>query len=216
MGVEMNRLKSASVLEKVTGNVVTESALTLVSVVAGGALTALLPVLSKSLASARHSQRVESALADISEVLEEHAGILKELTDSQFKLINEAVLTILQTTNDEKLRYLRRVVENGMAMDDLDHQEATILPRIIRDISAEEIEFLVRNASYKKIQLGIISSDVLSETVLTVPADGDNELIVSGLISLGLVISAGPTMDDSGLLKFSSGVSKLITLLKEA
>jgi hypothetical protein len=101
-------------------------------------------------------------------------------------------------------------------MDDLDHQEATILPRVIRDISAEEIEFLVRNASYKKIQLGITSSDVLSETVLTVPADGDEELIVSGLISLGLVISAGPTMDDSGLLKFSSGVSKLITLLKEA
>lgn len=210
-----NKFKSATTLEKAAGSLVAESALTLVSVVSGGALTALLPVLSKSLASARHNKRVEEALAEISSTLEAHSEVLRNLTDSQYKLINETVLTILQTTSAAKLRYLKNVVQNGMGMPELEHQEATILSRIIRDISAEEVDFLIRNFSYEKMQLGTATDDVISKEILAVPSGGDAELVISGLMSLGLVISAGPTFDDSGLLRFSSGVAKLIALLKE-
>lgn len=207
-------LKPKTKLEKVAGSLVTESALTILSVVTSSPLAALLPVLTKSLASERHRQRVEDALADISTVLECYSEVLRNLTDSQYKLINETVLTILQTTSLEKLKYLQNVVQNGLQAADLSQQDVTVLSRVIRDISAEEVDFLCRNFSYQRIQLGVTSGDVLSDTVLTVSAGGQDELLISGLISLGLIISAGPTMDDSGLLRFSNGVPKLIALLK--
>lgn len=210
----MNKLKSPTKIETIAGSHVTESGLTLVGVVSGVPLAALLPVLSNSLASGRHKKRVEEALAEISSTLDAQAEIVRNLTDSQYKLINEIVLTILQTTSAPKLKYLRNVVQNGLQMPELEHQEATVLSRIIRDISAEEVDFLVRNFSYKKIQLGITTSDSPLPEVLRVSADGRDELIVSGLMSLGLVITAGPTIGDSGLFKFSSGVAKLIALLK--
>lgn len=207
-------MKPKTKLEKVAGSLVTESALTILSVVTSSPLAALLPVLTKSLASERHRQRVEDALADISTVLECYSEVLRNLTDSQYKLINETVLTILQTTSLEKLKYLQNVVQNGLQAADLSQQDVTVLSRVIRDISAEEVDFLCRNFSYQRIQLGVTSGDVLSDTVLTVSAGGQDELLISGLISLGLIISAGPTMDDSGLLRFSNGVPKLIALLK--
>ncbi len=208
-------MKPETTLEKVAGNLATESALTVLSVVTSSPLAALLPVLSKSLASERHRKRVEEALAGISSVLESHAEILRNLTDSQYKLINETVLTILQTTNSEKLKYLQNVVRNGLRAADLNQQDVTVLSRIIRDISAEEVDFLIRNFSFEKIQLGMTTGNALPKTVLTVSTGGQDELLMSGLMSLGLVISAGPKISDSGLLRFSNGVAKLIALLKK-
>jgi hypothetical protein len=207
-------LQPPTALEKIAGSVVTESTLTLVGVLSGSPLGALLPVLAKSLASERQRQRVEAALAEINSVLETQGEALRNLTDPQYKLINETILAFLHTTSVEKLSYLRRAVRNGLEMSAIQPEEAVVLSRVIRDISAEEADFLVRNFSYERIQLGVAEGPTI-RGVLVVPAGGRDELILSGLISLGLIIPAGPTMDDQGIMRFSNSVAKLIALLWE-
>lgn len=200
-------------LENFAGSVSSEAALTLVGVLSGNPLAALLPVLSNSLASGRQKKRVEAALADINSVLTIHANTLRNINDAQYKLINEVILTLLHTTTEEKLVYLRRAVRNSLEEPDMQAAEAAALSRIIRDISAEEADFLISSFSYQRIQLG--DANGAEDGVLVIPIGGREELVVSGLISLGLLISAGPTIDDIGLLRFSNAVAKVIALLHE-
>jgi len=208
-------LQPPTIVEKVAGSVVTESALTVLAVALGGALLApLLPVLAKSLASERQMRRIEAALSEITSWLESNDKALLNLTDAQYKFINEVVLAVLHTTSDEKLSYLRRAIRNGLAMTDIQPQESVFLSRVLRDISAEETDFLVREFSHKRIQLGAAPSGGELPGTLVVPEGSRNELMVSGLISLGLLIPAGPTVNDLNLLRFSNGVAKLIMLLR--
>jgi hypothetical protein len=204
-------LQPPTAVERVAGSVATESALTVVGALLRGPLAPLLPVLAKSLASERQKQRVEAALSEIGSVLEAHHQALQNLTDAQYKLINEAILAVLHTTSDEKLSYLRRAVRNGLAMTDIQPEESVVLSRVIRDISAEEAAFLVQNFSHKRIQLGTASGPA---GIFVVSEGGRSELIVSGLISLGLLIPAGPTIDDQGVMRFSNSVAKLLALLR--
>ena len=99
-------------------------------------------------------------------------------------------------------------------MPEIPSEEAVVLSRIVRDISAEEADFLLRHFSYQRLQLGVAQGSISSDA-LVVPAGGREELIVSGLVSLGLLIPAGPTFDDSGLMRFSNVVGKVIALLRE-
>lgn len=206
-------LQPATAVEKIAGSVATESALTVVGALAGGPLAPLLPVLAKSLASERQQRRIEAALSEIGSLLEAHDQALRNLTDAQYKLINETILAILHTTSDEKLSYLRRAVRNGLAMSEIQSEESVVLSRLIRDISAEEADFLVQNFSHERIQFGI-TSEPATPGVFVLPEGGRNELIVSGLISLGLLIPAGPTMDDQGVMRFSNSVAKVLALLR--
>ena len=206
-------LQPPTVIEKVAGSVVTESALTVVGALAGGPLAPVLPVLAKSLASERQKGRIEAALSEISSVLEAHDLALRNLTDAQYKLINETILAILHTTSDEKLSCLRRAIRNGLAMSEIQPAESVVLSRVIRDISAEEADFLVQNFSHERIQFGSTSKPV-APGIFVLPEGGRNELIVSGLISLGLLIPAGPTIDDQGVMRFSNTVAKVLALLR--
>lgn len=198
-------------LEKIAGNTLTETALTVVAALVGGPVAPLLPVLASSLASQRQKNRVETCLREITEILQEQGEAIKNISDSQYKLINETVLTALHTTSGQKLKYLRQVVRNSLVIKELDDEDAVILSRIIRDISADEATFLLSHFHHKRIQLGVLSEN--TPRSLVVKSNGRDELTLAGLISLGLVIPAGPTIDDSGLLRFSSIVGKVITLL---
>ena len=157
---------------------------------------------------------MQAALIAISNLLESHEQKLRDLSDGQYKLISEAILAFLQTTSPEKLRYLRYAVQNSLDMPEIQSEEAIVLSRIVRDISAEEADFLLRNFSYQKIQLGFAQGDI-AKNVLIIQSGGREELIVSGLMSLGLVIPSGPTISDGGLMRFSNVVAKLIVLLQK-
>jgi hypothetical protein len=210
----MTHLPPPTLIERVADSPVTGAGLTLISTVPGAPVAALLlPILGNTLASGRYKQRVEQALASVSAVLEAHSEQLHTLTDSQFKLVNEAVLAILHTTSDEKLLYLRRAIQNSLIVPDLQPEEAVILARVIRDISAEEAHFLITNFSYKRIQVGRINENV--HDALVVESGGRDEMIISGLTALGLILPAGPTMDDMGLVRFSNVVAKVIALLRD-
>ena len=211
----MSQPKLSSIVESVSGNIITESALTVLAAISGGPLAALLPVLATSLANGRQKKRVEKALIDINLVLEKHAIEIRDLTDEQYKIINETVLTLLQTTHFEKLKYLRAVIENTILMQNIQPQEAAILSRVVRDISAEEAAFVINNFSFEGFHLIATSPEQqFADNILRINPASRDALKVSGLLSLGLLSPAEPTYDAPNVLRFSGIVAKLIVLLK--
>lgn len=213
----MSTHKDPSALERTTGNVVTESALTLLAAVAGGPLAPLLPVLAKSLAAERQKARVEQALSEINQVLQNHEADIRALNDAQYKIINETVLALLQTTHTEKLKFLRYAVENVLTIPEILPDEAVILSRIVRDISAEEATFLIRTFSYAGILLFALKEGQKPtlDDVLFVDPKSKDSLIVSGLLALGLLVPGDTTYGGPNILRYSALVAKLIALLRK-
>ncbi|MDT9002439.1 hypothetical protein RQP53_24370 [Paucibacter sp. APW11] len=150
----------------------------------------------------------------MNDLLERHEEQLENLTDQQFKLINETVLALLHTTSEEKMALLRNAVQNGMTAAELPSQEAVFLSRIIRDISFEEADFLLRNFEYDRIWLNETTHAGDERNTLVVKPSTTDGHVVLGLVTLGLITTAEPTYDDSGHLKFSPLVAKLIALLE--
>jgi hypothetical protein len=210
----LNILKKESFTEKISGNPTTESALTLISALSGNPVSALLPLLSNSLANGRHKKRVEAALTEVNKILAQHEEKIRSLTDGQYKLINETILSFLQTTSSKKINYLKNVIRNTLKVEETATEDGVFLSRTIRDISADEILFLLKHFLYEKIQIGN-SSSTMPRNVLTIKSNSKGELICSGLISLGLIVPSGPTFDDQGLWRFSGLVAKLIVLLQD-
>lgn len=211
----MSALKPPTTLEIVSGSLPTELALTTVATIAsgGGVLAPLLPVLAASLASQRHRGRVEEALVEIQATLEAHSDVIKNISDGQYQLINETVLALLRATSTEKIQLLKSAVKNTINIAPMLSQEVVVLGRIIRDISAEEADFLVKHFGFDRVQLASSTTDY-EQKVLTVHPDSPDGLIVVGLVSLGLLTAAEPTFDDSGLLRFAPITAKFLALIK--
>lgn len=211
----MQTLQPPSRLERTAGHITTEATLTAIGALAGGPLAALLPVLGTSLAAERQKARVEAALHDIDQVLHSHADALRALSDDQYKIVNEAILALLHTTSEEKMAYLRRVVRNVLSMATVASQESVVLSRIVRDISADEARFLVANFGFELVQ--VASADVDHKMkVFNVKPGSSEALVVTGLVSLGLLEAAEPTWEEDDLLRFSPVTAKLIALLQDA
>jgi len=211
----MGKLTSPTAVEQVSGHLTTQTALTVISAIAAGPLVALLPVLAGSIAAERQKARIEKCLAEISFILQEHSDFIRSLSDEQYKLVNESVLALLQTTDQKKLDYLRSVVANSLTTSNLEFQEAAVLSRVIRDISAEEADYLIRTFQYQGIHLmAPAEGQEFTDNILRVDPSTRDALIVSGLMSLGLLIPAEPTYSAPSILRFSGIVAKLILLLR--
>ncbi len=208
--------RKPSTLERVSGNLLTQSALTALAAVTGGPLAPLLPVLATSLAATRQQRRIEAELNAIQKLLAERPQAIENLSDEQYKLINETVLAVLQTTQAEKLKLLRNAIQNSLTLEGMQSREAVMLSRIIRDISTEEADFLLRTFQYEGIQILDAAADF--ETVdglLNLSRASNDALNVSGLLSLGLLTPAESRFDSLGVMRFSSLAAKVIALLRE-
>lgn len=212
----MDEPKSPTVIEQAAGHVLTQSVLTIISVISAGPLAALLPVLAGSLAAERQKARVELCLSEITSILSGHDQEIRNLSDEQYKIINETVLALFHTTEQEKLKYLRAIVANTLNVHDFKPQEATVLSRVVRDISAEEAEYVIRTFRYSGIHLmATEKGQEFSDNILRVDPHSRDAFIVGGLMSLGLLVPAEPTWNAPNVLRFSSIVVKLIVLLRE-
>ena len=190
-----------------------KSSLAMLAVADGGVVSAVLPILAKSLASERQKKRFEQAISDIGDTLKMHEQAIRELSDAQYKLIGGVILALTQTTDDDKVQYLKLAVQNGLHQTEIRRQEAVMLGRLLRDISAEEACFLIGNFGFERVWFN--ESPVNgSENIIAVKPSSLDGLVVAGLISLGLLLPAEPTWDDSGLLRFAPLVAKLLALLR--
>ena len=206
----MSRLDKPTKFELLTGNLIAEAGITALAAYLATPLASLLPVLSKSLASGRHQKRVEKALFEINEMLTKHEKEIRNLTDAQYKIINETILTILQTVEEEKIKYLKSAIENNIIEDKVSMTSAYILSRILRDISVEEILFLINNRNYKMIFLGGQSSH---DDVINIDPHSNQGILFSGLIAMGLMVPGIPIMGTQGNYEFSPIVSKILEVI---
>lgn len=173
-------------------------------------LAALLPVLANSLAAERHKKRVDKTLGEIDAQLRAHSDVLQSLSDDKFKFVNEVVLAVLQTTEDEKLAYLKQAISNGLRTD-ADLGYSAQLSRILRDIAAAEIRFLIENFQFERI---VFDVEPGTDRGLRVNGGSSQEVAVTGLIALGLIVPAGSTIKTSGAYRFSPLVAKLVALVR--
>lgn len=210
----MTTIKPPTSFERITGSLPTNIGLTAIGAAAGTPLAALLPVLGQTLAAKRQQQRIEAALKEIDAILKRHEASLQSLSDEQYKFINEAIAALLSTTNVQKMTLLRNAVENGIGSTALPSHEATFLGRVVRDISAEEANFLFQKFAYERIWLSELPPAEDERQTLAIKPNTNEGEIVLGLISLGLVTTAEPTWDDSGLLRYTPFAAKVIALLR--
>lgn len=213
-------LPKKSALESVAGSLPTEIGTTLLAAFSGTPVAALLPILTGTLANKRHMERVERALTEISAELEKQKEALANITDAQYKLINEAILATLQATDEEKLQYLRNVLSNAIRDDHIAPQKADFLSRVIRDMSAKEAQFLVRNSHYERILIlsntvkaGVQSGNQFSDETFRANIVAEDGIAATGLISLGLLIPSEPAYENSGTHRWAAIVEQLVALL---
>lgn len=211
--MDKSGLPKKTALEAITGSLPTEIGTTLLAAFCGTPVAALLPILTSTLANTRHRERVERTLVAMSEELERQKEALVNITDAQYKLINEAILATLQATDENKLQYLRNVLSNAVRNDDTSPQEADFLSRVIRDLSANEAKFLVENGRYTNVTFGADAIGSMTGQLLEVDPSSEDALIVTGLVSLGLLIMGDTRWGVSGHLQWSPAAKQLLALL---
>lgn len=204
-----------TVLEKVTSSLPVKGAANVVGVL-GATITplaAFVPFLVDSFASGRQAKRLELMFQELRELTEQHTDQLRNLTDDQYKVVNEAISAAFYTIDQEKIVLLKRAAANAFLNADAVGQLSDALARVIRDISAAEAAFVVKNFSYEMIV--VTDESVEIPKTLSVKPHSTDEIILSGLINLGLLYSKVPRYD---LIAFewSPLVVKLILLLNDA
>lgn len=171
-------------VEKVTGHPVTAAGVTGFAALAAVATPAaiFLPGLSSSLVAQRQEKRFQRFVDDAIAYLNKHEEQLRDITDTQYQLINDAVVSALNTLDERKLEYLRHAISNALYKD-VDPIRSASISRIVRDITAEEADFLLRAEPYKHVTL----AHTEDPDTLQVDPDSRDAVAMSGLLSLGLL-----------------------------
>ena len=136
-------VEKSTIVESVSSSLAVGSAVTITAAIVGGPVAALLPLLMTTLANGRHKKRVESALDELNEELGRISEDLTAISDAQYKFINESIITILHSPDDAKIKFLKTGINNAMVSDRIDLHQAGLLSRILRDITVEELTFLI-------------------------------------------------------------------------
>lgn len=128
-------------------------------------------------------------------------------------LVNEAVLAVFNTVDDRKLTYLRRAVARVLKATGIEQHEAVLLSRLVRDLSAEEVRFMLDHETNGRLWFNEMTP--VEKVAFQVSPSSPDGLVVNGLVSLGLLMPAEPTWDESGMLRWAPIVPKLMALLRE-
>jgi signal transduction protein with GAF and PtsI domain len=182
-------MKKSGLIEKIENHPVVQAGVTLISSYHPAA--GILPTLLSSAANTRMEKRIEEAIEDLERQVSSIQEQVATMNDAQYKLVCET-LSHLQRTNDpEKIEYLKRAVLNGVKANDLTSEKAYIISRIVRDVSAVEIDFIMAAAKYLRIRLEVPNQDgsipITDQTTYTVAEGYANQTIIAGLRSLGLL-----------------------------
>ncbi len=215
-----SNLPTPTMVERISGSVVTETALTLGAALAaaavvgttGALMVPILPVLAKYPAAERSKKRVEQALTEISADVERLSEELSKITDPNYRVLNEVILAVFQTTDEEKIKLLKTAVQNAVIGDALTVNESYALPRVLRDISPAEVRFIAQKFSYQRLQITEHGDHSDAEVFRTPPGSMDATLI-TGLSTLGLLEPGPTTYGGIGTMRFTTLAGKLLTLL---
>jgi len=206
-------MEKEGAIEKSAGSLPAKITMVALAAFSGNPLAIFLPLLTDSLAGSRHKRRVEKAIKEIERVLEEHGDKLKDLSDSQYKIISEAILTVFQTIERQKLEYLKCAIKNTFNYPYTTTSDAERISRIIRDISADEAAFLIKNQSYELFQVG--EKLRTKKKAFLIKPGSQAAVLIDGLTSLGLMVIGGQTWDELFSYRFTPLAPKIIKMLQD-
>ena len=207
-----------SALEIASGNLGTKAAANAVAAL-GATITplaAFVPFLIDALASGRQAQRLEQMFSELTALTNAHSEQLKTLTDDQYKVVSEVISAAFYTVNQEKLQLLKRAATNAFLDSEAVANVSDSLSRVVRDISAAEAAFIMRNFKYELIAVSEKQFDPASmPPTLVVRPQSEEEIILSGLINLGLLYSKASRWDVVAF-EWSPLVVKFLRVIKDA
>lgn len=203
-------MNEKSSLEKVTESTITQSSVTALAAILGGPVAALLPLLTSTLAHGRHKARVEAALIELESKLFKLGDKIETISDAQYKFINECVITMSHSPDDDKVQFLLDAAVNSSAHDRLNLHEAGLISRILRDITVEELSLLIECNGSK-----LIFNDTQLDGCINIDRSSIDYEKATGLIGLGLLSKgqAEGTWDDHGEYIYTNIAKKIIELL---
>lgn len=208
-------MNKPSLLEKVASSFPAKGAANAVSVF-GATITplaAFVPFLIETLASGRQAERLETMFRELRALTEANAEKLRDLTDDQYKVVNEAISAAFYTIDQEKIEILKRAATNAFLHPDAVTQVSDSLSRVVRDISSAEVAFVICSFGYEKIV--VANETANTQTTLAIKPHSSDEVILSGLVNLGLLYPK-KSQWDSVPFEWSPLVAKLIRLLNDA
>ena len=205
-------MERKSTLEKLSDSLPAKITTTALAAFSGNPLAVFLPILTNTLAGSRHKERVEKAIIEIEKILKDHEEKIQYLSDAQYKIISETILTIFQTIDEAKLEYLKRAIKNSLLYSDISPHDAERISRIIRDISTAEAKFLIKSKSYEFFLVGNKTKN--PKKTLRLERGSTEAKIVDGLASLGLLLIGGETWNELFHFRFSPIASGIIRLLE--
>lgn len=211
-------MESKSLVEKVSGSTSVSAGVTVVAAISGTWLAALLPVFTTVIASGRFQKRIEDAIQDINRRLEVDHERINNLSDQQFKLVNESLQALFSCTDDEKIALLKTAAVNSVCVEDLDAHEATVLSRALREVSAVEMYFLRKIVVHKELMVVSRSESKAWEKpeeaeIFPIEAGSSDNAILAGLANLGLVISTGSGFGGTINYRPSNTARRLVELV---
>jgi len=195
----------------------------------GGAIPGLMQTLADIPVAKRHKERIDNALKELEVKLQPKIELLNAMNDNQYKIINEALSTISKTIESEKIEYLKKIIISSVEYSDYGDYESILISRIIRDITSEEIKFLIENFSYTSIEIyswykendnskenqkklsDLRKKITKSGGVLILP-NSQEAFVINGLANLGVFAPAELSLGFH-VYKFSPISVKLIALL---
>ncbi len=201
-------------VEKISGSPLTTIAATIVATVGTATsplLAPLLPVLTTIPAAIRHAKRVEQAIRDIELDLLAQKDQLQNLTDGQYEFVTATIAAVFSTVQRDKIELLRTAISNGIT-EPLDHCEAQFMSRVIRDVSPGEAQFLLDSIRFRVIHIG---PDPKNSEALNITRNSPKTVLVSGLVSLGLLGPGDTIYLEVSSYQFSPITAKAVALLSK-
>ncbi|MCG9027413.1 hypothetical protein [Laribacter hongkongensis] len=224
-------MQEASLGERIAGSSVLQGAATLAATVAPTVTSclfapvtlALLPVLMNGYMVNEHRIRIESEFDKLNAEIDSLRIDVAAITPEKFSFINECVLTMTQTLDSEKFKYLKNAILNTAQRDSrISFTDVAVFSRMIRDISVSELLFIKNNFYKENISISSherhselfendvkIASNESKNNCIVIPESEIHEDIFVGLQSLGLLTG------DSwrSMYKWSPVAGKLLAIL---
>jgi hypothetical protein len=176
-------------------------------------VSALLPVLLTSLARIRADKRLQDWMDEVDSRLRLLGDHLNHFSDAQYRLTVGIVQTAFETIDEEKLRLLKAAILNIAGSDYLSGFHAQLFSRILRDVSAAEINFLAKHRDAMWFSFGAPAER--DDGTVYLEAGTIEATLVRGAINLGL-INRGPgegTASDTGSYQPAPFVPELLDLI---
>lgn len=181
---------------------------------------AILPDLIKAIPAQRQAERIEKALLSLKQEFSDLQVRIDDWSDQQYEFVTRMVENILSTADAEKLKLLKLAALNAALNEGAVAMGGALLSRTIRDITAAEAIYLLRNFgkelcipehSLTPDEKATVLAQMDKVVLAIVESENDSE-IVAGLESLGLLKNGADTYATRNLI-WTRTAGKIVALI---